>query len=78
MLVNAHAPRDLFALVREGLLGFEPEREVLDRLLEDDRLFQTVRADLAQRYPQTRTRGRPSTPVEVILRTLVVKRLYGC
>lgn len=77
MLVDSHAPRDLFALVPEGLLGFEPELEVLDRLLEDDRLFQTVRADLVQRYPRTATRGRPSTPVEVILRMLVVKRLYG-
>ncbi len=77
MLVDSHAPVDLFALVPEELLGIEPELEVLDRLLEDDRLFQTVRADLAQRYAQTRTRGRPSTPVEVILRMLVVKRLYG-
>lgn len=77
MLTDSHAPVDLFALVPDGLLGFEPELEVLDRLLEDDLLFQRVRSDLAGRYPQTRTRGRPSTPVEVILRMLVVKRLYG-
>ncbi len=77
MLVDSHAPVDLFALVPEGLLGFEPELEVLDRLLEDDLLFERVRADLRQRYPRTATRGRPSTPVEVILRMLVVKRLYG-
>jgi IS5 family transposase len=36
-----------------------------------------VRADLSKRYPRTATRGRRSTPVEVILRLLVVKRLYG-
>jgi IS5 family transposase len=48
----------------------------LDRLLDDDRLFQTVRADLARRHPLTATRGRHSTPVEVLLRMLVVKRLY--
>lgn len=77
MLVDSHAPVDLFALVPDGLLGFEPELEVLDRLLEDDHLFQAVRSDLVRRYPRTRTRGRPSTPVEVILRMLVVKRLYG-
>lgn len=76
MLVDSHAPRDLFALVPEGLLGFEPELQVLDRLLEDDQLFAHVRADLLQRYPKTATRGRKSTPVEVILRMLVVKRLY--
>ncbi len=77
MLVDSHAPVDLFALLPDGLLGFEPELEVMDRLLEDDLLFERVRADLRQRYPRTATRGRPSTPVEVILRMLVVKRLYG-
>jgi IS5 family transposase len=55
----------------------EPELAQLDRLLEDDHLFQAIKADLAKRYPQTLVRGRRSTPVEVILRMLVVKRLYG-
>jgi IS5 family transposase len=36
-----------------------------------------VRRDLEQRHPLTRWTGRPSTPVEVILRMLVVKHLYG-
>jgi transposase, IS5 family len=45
-------------------------------LLEDDVLFQRVKADLAQRYPNTLRLGRHSTPVEVILRMLVVRRLY--
>ena len=40
-------------------------------------LFQSVRADLAQRYPHTQSTGRPSTPVEVILRMIIVKHLYG-
>jgi IS5 family transposase len=35
-----------------------------------------VRADLARRRPHTVTRGRHSTPVEVLLRLLVIKRLY--
>jgi IS5 family transposase len=55
----------------------EPELAQLDRLLEDDVLFQEIKADLGKRYPQTLVRGRHSTPVEVILRMLVVKRLYG-
>ena len=46
-------------------------------LLDDDELFELVRGDLARRHPKTRSRGRPSTPVEVILRMLVVMRLYG-
>src|SRR4029078_741385 len=36
-----------------------------------------ARDHLARRHPRTRSRGRPSTPVEVILRMLVVMRLYG-
>jgi IS5 family transposase len=58
-------------------LRFEPQLEQLDRLLDDDELFERVREDLASRYPRTGSRGRPSTPVEVILWMLVVMRLYG-
>ncbi|MBF6614249.1 MAG: transposase [Chloroflexi bacterium] len=46
-------------------------------LLDDDAIFQQVKADLSKRYPHTTTTGRPSTPVEVILRILVIKHLYG-
>jgi transposase, IS5 family len=38
--------------------------------------YQLIRKDLAKRYPQTEQTGRNSTPVEVILRMLTVKRLY--
>jgi transposase, IS5 family len=38
--------------------------------------YQLIRNDLAKRYPQTEQTGRNSTPVEVILRMLTVKRLY--
>src|SRR5262245_39189374 len=76
MLRTRYDPMNLFALVPALGREFEPELAQLDRLLDDDRLFQTVRADLARRYPHTATRGRPSTPVEVVLRMLVVRRLY--
>jgi IS5 family transposase len=49
----------------------------LDALLEDDELFKLIKADLLKRYPHSARLGRHSTPVEVILRMLVVKRLYG-
>jgi hypothetical protein len=39
----------------------------LDRLLDDDEIVQRVKADLARRAPHSLTRGRPATPVEVIL-----------
>ena len=78
MLKHRYERTDLFALVPQVGLHFEPQLEQLDRLLDYDELFERVREDLAaRRYPKTRSRGRPSTPVEVILRMLVVMRLYG-
>ena len=74
MLIEKYEPVNLFALVS---LERDPVLDELDRLLEDDALFAEVEADLAQRRPQTLNRGRPSTPVEVILRMLVVKHLYN-
>jgi len=76
MLRNRYDPLNLFELVPKLGREMDPELVQLDRLLDDDVLFQKVRADLVCRYRHTATRGRPSTPVEVILRMLVVKRLY--
>ena len=76
MLRDRYEPTDLFALVPQLGLQFEPQFAQLDRLLDDD-IFAPVRADLARRRPRTRSCGRPSTPVEVILRMLIVMRLYG-
>lgn len=76
MLRDRHDPLDLFALVPNLGLEMDPLLTQLDRLLEDEELFEQVKADLAKRFPRTMQRGRPSTPVEVILRLLIVKRLY--
>ncbi len=77
MLRDRGTPVDLFALVPALALEFEPVLARLDQLLDDDTLFAAVRADLAHRWPRTSQTGRPSTPVEVVLRLLIVKRLYG-
>jgi transposase, IS5 family len=76
MIVDRYAPVNLFEMVPTRTMEFEPELRELDRLLEDDGLFQRVKADLSRRRPQSLTRGRHSTPVEVLLRLLVVQRLY--
>jgi IS5 family transposase len=76
MIVDRYPPVNLLELVPQRVLDFEPELRELDRLLEDDVLFQRVKADLSRRRPHSLHRGRHSTPVEVILRLLVVKRLY--
>ena len=77
MLRDRYAAMNIFDLVPALSAQMEPVLTQLDTLLDDDRLFQTVRADLARRHPRTLCDGRPSTPAEVILRLLVVKHLYG-
>jgi len=77
MIVDRYDPVNLFELVPKLKLEMEPELARLDVLLDDDELFSLVRADLLKRYPNSGRLGRHSTPVEVILRMLLVKRLYG-
>jgi IS5 family transposase len=77
MLRDRYEPMDIFSLVPKLSLEMEPELCQIDKLLDDDVLFGQLRAELVMRYPNTATLGRHSTPVEVILRMLVVKHLYG-
>jgi IS5 family transposase len=77
MLIDRYAPEDVFARVPELAEQTDPVLRQLDRLLEDDELFQRVRTDLARRYPQTICHGRHSTPVEALLRLLVVQHLFN-
>ena len=77
MIIDRYPAANLFALVPQWAATFEPELRELDRLLDDEVLFQRVKADLGRRRPRSLSHGRHSTPVEVILRLLVVKRLYG-
>jgi IS5 family transposase len=77
MLVDRYPPMNLFAVVPELAAEVDPVLCELDRLLDDEELFRRLKADLARRSRHSLTAGRPGTPVEVILRLLVVKRLYG-
>ena len=77
MLRERYEADNLFERVQAVGLEMEPALLALDKLLEDAEVFQRVKADLGARYPQTLRRGRRSTPVEVVLRMLVVKHLYG-
>ena len=77
MIVDRYDPMNLFELVPKLRLQMEPQLAELDRLLDDDVLFETLKADLSRRRPNSERLGRRSTPVEVILRMLVLKRLYG-
>ena len=77
MLIDRYPAEAVFARVPELENQTDPVLIKLDRLLEDDLLFQQVRADLVRRHRLTAVHGRHSTPAEVILRLLVVKHLYA-
>jgi len=57
-----------------GPLWEEWMREV-DQLLADRALVQIVYEALARRWPHSRTRGRPGTPADVVLRLLLLKHI---
>lgn len=66
-----------WAMIEQQALKMDPDLAAIDRILEDEALFQLLKADLAKHRPKTLLTGRNSTPVEVIGRMLAVKRLYG-
>ncbi|HEU5377947.1 MAG TPA: ISNCY family transposase [Ktedonobacteraceae bacterium] len=77
MLIDRYPVEDVFARVPEVAAQTDPILKALDSLLEDDALYQAVRTDLGKRYQYTLVHGRHSTPVEFILRLLLLKHLYG-
>ncbi len=77
MLIDSYPVEDVCARVPEVAAQTDPVLKTLDTLLEDDQLYRTVRADLGTRYQQTLVHGRHSTPVEVILRLVLLKHLYS-
>ncbi|MBI5966175.1 MAG: ISNCY family transposase, partial [Chloroflexi bacterium] len=77
-MLREHYPSDkLFEEILGYVPNLSPELEKIDRYLEDEKLYRLIKKDLSQRRSNTTRTGRNSTPVEVILRMLVVKRLYG-
>jgi IS5 family transposase len=46
-----------------------------DQVLADKEIVATVYAALAERHPQSRSRGRRGTPAEVVLRLMVLKHM---
>jgi IS5 family transposase len=57
----------------EGL--WEPWMRLVDELLEDEQLVDTVYEAQGERHPQSRSRGRMQTPAEVVLRLLLLKHI---
>jgi IS5 family transposase len=77
MLRDRYATEDIFARVPRMAGRIDPVLKERDTLLDDDELYQQVRADFGKRYRRTLVHGRCSTPVEVLLRMLICKHLHG-
>src|SRR6202795_3934378 len=54
---------------------WEPWMRLVDELLEDEQLVDTVYEAQGERHPQSRRRGREQTPAEVVLRLLLLKHI---
>src|SRR5215831_19203105 len=76
MLIDRYPAEDVFARVPQMIARIDPVLKQLDRLLEDDEVYQRVRTDFGKRYRKTLLHGRHSTPVEVLVRLLILKHLY--
>jgi transposase, IS5 family len=54
---------------------WEPWMRTADHLLDDEQLIERVFEAQARRWLKSRTRGRPQTPTEVVLRLLILKHI---
>jgi IS5 family transposase len=63
-------------LIREEISDlWEPWMHHADTVLDNDRLVEIIQAALVKRCKKSRTRGRPGTPADVILRLLILKHI---
>ncbi|MBU0494240.1 MAG: ISNCY family transposase [Chloroflexi bacterium] len=77
--VNLFEPLQAFPDIYVDLadLAMDPLLSALDQVMDDEKLVLLAWNDYATRRPNCLTTGRPSTPVEVLLRLQAVRRLYG-
>lgn len=54
---------------------WEPWMRQIDEALNDEALLDLVQDALAKRCTKSKTRGRPATPAEVVLRVLLLKHM---
>ena len=76
MLRERYPVDKLFDEIAAHFPKMDPILAKIDSHLEDEKLYELIKADLSKRRPKSLQTGRNSTPVEVALRMLVIKRLY--
>jgi len=78
MLVDRYEAEDVWSRVPRMAARIDALLSRLDQVLDDDEVSHQVRADFGKRSRFRLVHGRPSTPLEVLLRMLIVKHLHGC
>jgi IS5 family transposase len=77
MVQRRQRERSLFeVLLPDGHKLWPDWLRKIDTLLEDEAVIEVVAHALEARWPQSRRRGRLGTPVEVVLRMLILKHLF--
>jgi IS5 family transposase len=77
MVQRRQRERSLFeVLLPDGHKLWPDWLRKIDTLLEDDAVIEVVAQALETRWPQSRRRGRPGTPAEVVIRMLILKHLF--
>lgn len=77
MVQRRQRERSLFeVLLPDGHKLWPDWLRKIDTLLEDEGVIEAVAHGLEARWPQSRRRGRPGTPAEVVLRMLILKHLF--
>ena len=77
MVQRRQRERSLFeALLPDGHKLWPDWLRKIDTLLEDEAVIEVVAQALEVRWPQSRRRGRPGTPAEVVIRMLILKHLF--
>ena len=76
-MLRERYPKDkVFEEIAQHVPKMDPILAKIDTQLEDENLLEFIKEDLSKRHPNTLKTGRNSTPVEVVIRMLVIKRLY--
>ena len=77
MVRERYLERSVFEiLLPDGEKLWPQDLRRIDEVLDDEGLVEMMAEALEQRWPQSRRRGRPGTPADVVMRMLILKHLY--